>query len=161
VRILVLACGNPLREDDGAAWQVARHVLDSPRPAGIDLEVVTCMQYLPEMAEAVSRADIVVFVDASVDVSPGSARLSAMASGDSVPAALTHHFNPAGLIDLGLRLYGTAPARVHLLEIGAAEFDMSEEVSEPVERGIELAARLLGGLLDQQAAVSRQPSAVS
>lgn len=148
-RILVLACGNPLRQDDGAAWQVARHAMAKPRARGVDIELVTCMQYLPELAEALSQAVGVVFIDASVNVRPGTARLSQVASAPAGPAAMTHHLSPDGLMNLALSLYGSVPAWAYLVEIGAAEFGVAEAVSERVESGIERGVGLLRMLLDQ------------
>jgi hypothetical protein len=63
--ILVIAWGNPLREDDGVAW----HVLEAlralrPHPALPALHLRHAHQLVPEMAECVSRATGVVFVDA-------------------------------------------------------------------------------------------------
>lgn len=146
MRVLILACGNPLRQDDGAAWRLAS-TMDGRPHAGLDLEVIACMQYLPEMAEAVSRADGVIFIDASVAVPHGTARLSPLATDDATTAAMTHHLDPAGLVSLGRHLYGTRPRRTVQLEIGAAEFGLSERVSEPAERGIEAAGGLLRDLL--------------
>ncbi len=148
-RFLVLACGNPLRQDDGAAWEVARRATDVRQSWGVALEVVTCMQYLPELAEALSQAEGVVFIDASVNVRPGTARLNQVESEPAGAAALTHHLGPAELMSLAQSLYGSAPAWAYLVEIGAAEFGLSETVSARVEVGIERGAGLLRMLLDQ------------
>lgn len=148
-RILVLACGNPLRQDDGAAWEVARRAMAAPQAGGVAIEVVTCMQYLPELAEALSQADGVAFIDASVNLRPGTAQVSPLASEPAGAAALTHHLGPAGLMSLARSLYGSAPGWVYLVEIGAAEFGVSETVSARVEFGIERGVGLLRMLLDQ------------
>ena len=63
--MLVIAWGNPLREDDTVAW----HVLEGlrtlrPRPGLPALHLRHAHQLTPEMAEFVSRAQGVVFVDA-------------------------------------------------------------------------------------------------
>lgn len=107
------------------------------------------MQYLPEMAEALSQAKGVVFIDASVNVRPGTARLSYLASEPAGAAALTHHLGPAGLMILARSLYGSAPVWAYLVEIGAAEFGVSEVVSARVESGIGQGVGLLRILVDE------------
>ena len=76
--VLVIAWGNPLREDDGVAW----HVLEGlralqPRPWLPALRLRHAHQLTPELAECVSRAAGVVFVDARRDGTPGEVRCRA------------------------------------------------------------------------------------
>ena len=74
--VLVIAWGNPLREDDAVAW----HVLEAlrrlqPRQSLPALHLRHAQQLTPEMAECVSRAAGVVFVDARRDGTPGRGAL--------------------------------------------------------------------------------------
>jgi len=63
-KALVLACGNSLRGDDGVAFQVVSYLRnDSCDPAA---EFYCQQQWTPELAEPISQADIVIFVDAAV-----------------------------------------------------------------------------------------------
>ena len=107
--VLVIAWGNPLREDDGVAW----HVLEGlrglpPRPWLPALHLRHAHQLTPEMAECISRAAGVVFVDARRDGAPGEVRCEPVA-----PAAgsnpLAHSVSPQTLLLYAERLYGRAP----------------------------------------------------
>ena len=64
-RVLIVAYGNPLRSDDGVGWVVAEEL--RRRLASPEVEVLRLQQLLPEVAESLSRADAVIFVDASRD----------------------------------------------------------------------------------------------
>jgi hydrogenase maturation protease len=134
----VLAVGNPLRGDDGAAWSLAAALRLEP-----GVELVTAHQLLPEMADGLSRARKVFFVDASVSLPPGRAELREVPGTQPAPEGFTHQMSPAALLDLARQLYGRAPGEAWLLEIGAGEFGLSETLSEPVERGVQEALGLL------------------
>ena len=71
-RVLIIAYGNPLRSDDGVGWIVAEEL--RRRLASPEVEVLQLQQLLPEVAESVSRAETVIFVDASCDGEPGGMR---------------------------------------------------------------------------------------
>ena len=59
---LVVGYGNVLRSDDGVGWQVADILTDDARLAGAT--ILRCHQLTPELALDVSRASVVVLVDA-------------------------------------------------------------------------------------------------
>ena len=61
--VLVIGYGNPLRGDDGAGWKAAELLAEDPRLAGA--VVLARHQLTPELADDVSRASLVVLVDAS------------------------------------------------------------------------------------------------
>ena len=63
--VLVVGYGNPLRSDDGIGWHAARLLATDPR---LDrARVLTRHQLAPELAEDVSRASLVVLVDAAAE----------------------------------------------------------------------------------------------
>jgi len=112
--VLVIAWGNPLREDDAVAW----HVLEGlrtlrPRPSLPALHLRHAHQLTPEMAECISRAAGVVFVDARRDGTPGEVRCEEVA-----PTAgqnpLAHSLSPRALLLYAEQLYGRAPRAVVL-----------------------------------------------
>ena len=62
IRALILTCSNSSRGDDGVGLQIAHSLA-----IGIcdpDTEFYSQQQWTPELAEAISRADLVIFVDA-------------------------------------------------------------------------------------------------
>jgi hypothetical protein len=61
-RVLVIACGNPLRSDDGVAWLAAEQLRQTLQPPA---KVICVHQLTPELAEEASRAEIVFFIDAT------------------------------------------------------------------------------------------------
>ena len=94
--VLVIAWGNPLREDDAVAWHVLEGLREaaSRAPALPALHLRHAHQLTPEMAECVSRAAGVVFVDARRDGTPGEVRCEAI---DAVRGSnpLAHSLEPA------------------------------------------------------------------
>ena len=71
-RVLILGCGNPLRGDDGVGWHAAERLLK--RSAELDATIKSCHQLTPELAEPVSKAERVIFIDARIGQTPGSPR---------------------------------------------------------------------------------------
>ncbi|HUJ33414.1 MAG TPA: hydrogenase maturation protease [Candidatus Acidoferrum sp.] len=143
-RILVIASGNPLRGDDGVGWHVAEALRQEPRTFG--LAVKTVQQLTPELADEISQAEIVIFVDAAESQQQGSVAVvpleqspqsTAPFTHSLTPAApFTHSLTPAALLSLARELYGKAPDKAFLVTVGASELDLSEELSAPVARGV-------------------------
>ena len=62
-RTLIIGYGNPLRGDDGVGWEVASRLAATiPEEAA---HIMTVHQLTPELAESVSEAELVIFIDAS------------------------------------------------------------------------------------------------
>ena len=61
--VLVIGYGNALRTDDGIGWHVAERLADDARLDGV--MVIQRHQLTPELALDISRADLVVLIDAS------------------------------------------------------------------------------------------------
>jgi hydrogenase maturation protease len=140
--VLVIAWGNPLREDDGVAW----HVLESlrglqPRPWLPAMHLRHAHQLTPEMAECVSRATGVVFVDARRDGTPGEVRCE-----EVLPAAgsnpLAHSVSPQTLLLYAESLYGRAPEAV-VVSITGERFGMGEGLSDTVRKAVPRAIRAI------------------
>jgi hydrogenase maturation protease len=132
---LVIGYGNGLRSDDGAGWHVADRLLADARAAGT--EVVRGHQLMPEYALDVSRASVVVFVDASNELAPGAVAVRSVAPA-AEPSAWSHHLTPAALLALSRELYGTTPS-ASLVSIGAASFDVGDRLSAVVEDALPVA----------------------
>jgi hydrogenase maturation protease len=140
--VLVIAWGDPMREDDGVAW----HVLEGlrtlrPRRGRPPLHLRHAHQLGPEMAECVSRAAGVVFVDACRDGEPGQVRSQPVA-----PAAgwnpLAHSLSPQGLLLYAEELFGRAPEAV-VVSIAGERFGAGETLSPVVRRAIPRAIRAI------------------
>ena len=138
--VLVIAWGNPLREDDGVAWHVLEGLrLLKPRPGLPPLKLRHAHQLAPEMAECVSKAQGVVFIDARRDGTPGEVRCEEIApSAGSNP--LAHSLSPQALLLYAEQLYGRAPRAV-VLSITGERFGMGESLSPAVRRALPRAIR--------------------
>jgi hydrogenase maturation protease len=142
--VLVIGCGNPLRGDDGLGSRAAELLRQAPPP---DTHIITCHQLLPEMAETLSQASLVILIDASVQGPAGTIHCQTVAAPPPAshaprgPELLAHHLELTSLLHWAQTLFGHAPRAV-ALSIGAAHFDFGEELSAPV-------AASLPGLLER------------
>lgn len=144
-RALILTCGNPHRGDDGVAGEVAKALLAGFCDA--ETKVHSDQQWLPEMAEWISEAGLVIFVDASAEMAPGEVRSQEVTAHAASPQAFTHSMTPAGLLALAKRLYGKTPESAYLVTIGGDSFALSEELSEVVRHAIPVALDLVKAIL--------------
>jgi hydrogenase maturation protease len=140
--VLVIAWGNPLREDDGIAW----HVLEGlralrPHPSLPAMRLRHAHQLAPEMAECVSRATGVVFVDARRDGTPGEVRCEEVRP---APGAnpLAHSVTPQTLLLYAESLYGRAPQAV-VVSVTGERFGMGEGRSATVRQAVPRAIRTI------------------
>jgi hydrogenase maturation protease len=129
VRLLVVGYGNELRRDDGIGPRVAREVQRWGRPGLVGLEA---HGLTPEVAEPLSRAEAVVFVDARRG-EEGGVRLVEVTPRQ--PSCLGHTSDPGWLLALAESLWGHRP-RAWLLTVPASDFGVGEGLSPPAMRGV-------------------------
>jgi len=127
-RVLVLGYGNPLRCDDGLGWQVAVELFRANKSP--EVLVLPGHQLTPELAEPISRAETVLFIDSARQGKPGEFRCDQVRSQPG-PVPFTHHLSPSGLLDLSSELYGCCP-RAYLLTICGESFEVGESLSATV-----------------------------
>ena len=140
--VLVIAWGDPMREDDGVAWQVLEGLRTlRPRPGLPALHLRHAHQLSPELAECVSRAAGVVFVDACRDGVPGQVR-SAPVGPSAGWNPLAHSLSPQGLLLYAEELFGRAPEAV-VVSIAGERFEVGETLSPVVRRAIPRAIRAI------------------
>ena len=66
--ILVIGYGNPLRGDDGVGWRVAEEaaaLLPDPPVTVLTVQLLT-----PELADPISRSDLLILIDAAAEGPP-------------------------------------------------------------------------------------------
>ncbi|MGP8184676.1 MAG: hydrogenase maturation protease [Terracidiphilus sp.] len=141
-RCLVLACGNPLRSDDGvglrlADWATQRFQSDA------SVRVLSSQQWTPDLAHEIASADSLLFVDCSVESAPGRIVLAPVSMASGEPASTTHHMDPPGLLALAHSLYGSRPAHAMLLTVGASSMELGETLTGPVQAAMPRAQRVL------------------
>jgi hydrogenase maturation protease len=125
-KVLVIACGNPLRCDDGLAWVAAdelKSIAFRDPPA-----IHTCFQLTPELACEVSTASTVIFLDASRIGEPGSV-CSMEVLPIQEPAVFTHDCSPACVLALSQQLYGKLPSRSICVSMSGQCFDHGDRLS--------------------------------
>jgi hydrogenase maturation protease len=107
-------------------------------------------QLLPEHAEAVSGADVVVFVDCSGTSAAGTVSNLSLQAAESLPRVITHHLEPAALLRLSLDLYARIPPRAFVVTIGGECFGLTDQLSRSVKAAVPKALLLIRQtLLDQ------------
>ncbi|HLK62115.1 MAG TPA: hydrogenase maturation protease [Bryobacteraceae bacterium] len=124
---LIIGYGNPLRGDDAVGYLAAEQL--RALVAGRNVEVLAVHQLTPELAEPISRAARVIFIDAA---------LSGESGRSLVPdaRALTHHCTPEALLALSLRLFGRAPEAT-LYSIPASSFELGAELTPEVAKSLQ------------------------
>ena len=133
--LLVIGYGNTLRRDDGVGPGVAEAVAALDLPA---VRTLACPLLTPELAEAVSQAHVVIFVDAAVDA-PREVQLRTLAPAES-SQVMAHAASPATLLALARDVFGHAP-EAWWLTIPVEDLGIGEELSPLARRGFEIAVR--------------------
>ena len=129
--VLVIGYGNTLRGDDGVGVVAAGQV----RAAFPDVDVMTCHQLTPELAEPISRAQLVLFLDASAETPPGTLTTQRLTPDRAETGGLTHHVSPSTLLALARELFAATP-EAHLLTVGAASFVFGAALTDPVQHAL-------------------------
>jgi hydrogenase maturation protease len=126
--LLIIGYGNPLRGDDGIGWRVADQLAALTGDAAT---VLTVHQLTPELAEPISKADLVIFVDACYAGQPGSWTCETIRPDQESPAAFTHYFGPANLLGYAKAIFDAKPSAL-LISVAGASFDCGDQLSPAV-----------------------------
>jgi hydrogenase maturation protease len=163
---LVIGYGNPLRQDDGLGWHIARglNALAASRAIG-PLGVIASQQLRPEHTVAIASSSAVLFVDAACQRNPGQLdpgppeplRLESIELGlEPAPTCrilaepqtgchgqpLSHQLRPEALLQLTWLLEGRHPPG-WTLAIPGQWFGFGELLSPMAARGMEAAQVLI------------------
>ena len=125
---LIIGYGNPLRGDDRLGWEVADQIA---RDAGDSIKVLTRHQLTPELAEPISNADVVVFVDACHEGRPGDWRCEKVRPDGTIPQAFAHHLTPVSLLDYAAAIFDAKPTAL-LISVTADSFKYCETLTPKV-----------------------------
>lgn len=147
LRVLLIGYGNTLRGDDALGPMAIERLRSQHLNAELaDLEFVSCQQLAPELAQRLANCDLALFVDAACDSEPGTVRLERLSPEAGDATGLTHHVEPAALLELAQALYGRAPEAVLVTGAGAA-FESSEILSEQGQQALNEICRLIPRLI--------------
>lgn len=136
---LLVAIGNTLRRDDGAAHRVLELIQDSAGVARL-----ACHQLTPEMAEDVAAAERVIFIDA--DVNPGAARMEPAEARAEWSAMGGHSLGPWEVLALAERIYGFE-GQAWLCRVPGEDFGEGAGLSASAEANAQAAAAILKDFL--------------
>lgn len=104
---------------------------------------------VPELAADVSRASLVVLVDASAEGDPGSVRVRKVEPRLAAPATWSHHLDPQTLAGLAEALYGVPPLMV-LVSVTAGSFAEGDGLSSILERALPKVVEVVAGIVTGQ-----------
>lgn len=124
---LVVGVGNELRSDDGVGARIVRAL---PAQPGVETAVVHQLTF--DLTDAVGRARRVLFVDAHAEET--HLRLSRVSPHGAVQG-IGHALAPEALLAWTSAACGRAPD-AWVLSVPAQSFDIGEELSPDVLRGL-------------------------
>ncbi len=139
-RLLVIGYGNTLRSDDGIGPRVVAEV-EQLHLSGVS--TLSCDLLTPELADPISKADAVVFVDAAVDA-PRDVLLRPLAPADS-SQIMAHAADPRIMLALARDVFGRAP-KAWWLTIPVENTDIGDQFSPFAERGLAVALEKIKSL---------------
>ncbi|NJP06425.1 MAG: hydrogenase maturation protease [Chloroflexaceae bacterium] len=150
-RVVIVGYGNPLRRDDGVGWVIAQQLLDHPLSGlpTLHIQVIACRQLTPELAEPVSQADLVLFLDAhgpAPDEPAGNMQQTTITPEPQFVTPLLHHLTPEQLLASTLEWYGQSPAAM-LITVAGSSFDYGETLTPLVAASLPTVRRQIETIL--------------
>lgn len=133
--ILVIGYGNTLRGDDGVGPRVAE-AIGCLRLSGV--RTLICPLLTPELADPISRAEMVIFVDAAVD-GPDEVQWRKLLP-NQISRIMAHACDPRTILALAHDVFGHAP-QAWWLTIPATDLDFNEKLSPMTQKYFESAVR--------------------
>jgi hydrogenase maturation protease len=144
--VLIIASGNPIRSDDGLAWHAAHELedyFDAP-----DVEIRCAQQLMPELSEIISRSQLVIFVDATEEGTPGEVCCAMIGERLQNTGGGSHQLTPAELIAMAQVLYGNKPSAFSVTVCGE-NFDHGEGLSSKVAAAMPQLVKTIAELVKQ------------
>ncbi|MDD2205941.1 MAG: hydrogenase maturation protease [Aminobacterium sp.] len=129
MRVFVAGFGNPFREDDSVGLFLAPRIASWLEGCGVDVELWTGQQLLPELAYDLENVDLVLFIDADVRPLPEGCILEQVMSDSSLEGLNIHSMGPAWLLSLMDRLDMKQP-ETWLLSVSGYSFNFAETLTE-------------------------------
>lgn len=142
-KTLVIGYGNTLRGDDGAGPHAAERIA-TLYPS---VDCIACIELGPDLAEAISRYNRIVFVDASVETKHLRWNMLQPRIKSASCRPQSHALSAQVLVELSIEVYNHRPRFIELVEIPACDFDFGEELSPITAVNVEKFVRLFGETL--------------
>lgn len=143
MKTLIIGYGSTLRRDDGVGYLIADQLQDAlPEDS-----VIARQQLTPDLADALSRSDRVIFIDACAKSAPGEIKVVPVQPKGENWGAFVHEMSPEVLLDCVKELYGKTPSAL-LITIGGESFEIGEGLTAPVAAALsKIVADLQAGRL--------------
>lgn len=132
ISVLIIGFGNSLRSDDGVGWHVAQELLRVVNSAGV--EIISCGQLTPDLAEPISRAGTVMFIDATERGSIAELKWEIVVP-EPAPGIFSHQLSPTALLAVARELYGASP-EASLISIPGKSFVFGESLTPAVAASV-------------------------
>lgn len=141
--ILVFGYGNLSRGDDALGVLMLQYVEENFSLENIDL--LTDFQLQIEHALDLENRELVIFVDASVksEIAFELTRLQPVRD----LSHTTHAMSPVAILDTYQTIKKQSPPPCFLLAIGAASFELGEDLGDKARQNFEKASELMASLL--------------
>jgi hydrogenase maturation protease len=134
-RVLVVGLGHPYRGDDGIGIRAAEEFEATNQDSTV--EVMVAQELLPELAEDISRIDLLVFLDARAGGVPGSVEVSEVKPAELGSGVFIHTLTMETLLSAAGNLFGHAPEAM-LISVAGESFDFASHLSPNVEAALPL-----------------------
>jgi hydrogenase maturation protease len=144
---LIVGYGNPLRGDDGFGWHAAQQLAVVFREGNVD--IIACHQLTPELAESVSRAELVIFIDATQQGPAGLLACQRLAPEPTMPGMFSHHLTPRMLLACTQVVYESCP-QAFLLSVSGAFFGYGERLSSLVQAALPVAVEKVQAVMAER-----------
>ncbi|MCB0213364.1 MAG: hydrogenase maturation protease [Anaerolineae bacterium] len=127
--LLIIACGNSLRRDDGAGLLMAERLEQECQALGLIVKRISVHQLMPELAVDIADRAVraVVFVDTRPAQPGDTAALFPLAPEEASPS-IGHHLTPTVLLLYAQQLYDHCPPAWQITVPGV-DFDHGETLS--------------------------------
>jgi hydrogenase maturation protease len=147
-RVLVLGWGNPSRGDDALGPElVARlEALAADRPGWRQHTFLTDFQLHPEHALDLAERDLVLFADASIEVSAPFCLSRLVPAQDR--SFTTHAMSPSAVLAVYRQMFDQEPPRAYLLAIRAEAFELGEPMGTAAAQHLQAALTVVVSMLD-------------
>jgi len=143
--VLILAYGNPLRGDDGIAWCAAealQRILPSSRT-----EILFLSQLTPELAEPISQADAIIFLDAATEGRPGKITCAPV-NAEAQRPGFSHQMTPQSLLAFCAQLDAPRP-RAFVVSMTGQSFDAPDALSNEARSALPQLVSTVQQLVDR------------
>jgi hydrogenase maturation protease len=144
----IIGYGNPQRRDDGSGYRVAQRLgRFFGRERGVSVRAMH--QLDPVLVEDLKGAEEVLFVDATVQPSPGGREwLRILPDAEGLPRE-THYLGRGLLLGLLQRIYGRCPGG-WLVSVQGEDFGFGEGLSREVIRRTRQVTREIAAFLSRK-----------